>query len=89
MLYDSTTGHRTKEPRSYVSWVHTELNLVDYNLKQCLFGEHLLSDNPAKPIAIVESEKSALIATHYTPVIYMGWLLVECTAASKQMRLVY
>ena len=41
-------------PRSYVSWVHTELNLVDYNLKQCLFGEHLLSDNPAKPIAIVE-----------------------------------
>lgn len=67
MLYDSTTGHRTKEPRSYVSWVHTELNLVDYNLKQCLFGEHLLSDNPAKPIAIVESEKSALIATHYMP----------------------
>ena len=46
MLYDSTTGHRIKEPRSYVSWVHTELNLQDYNLKQCLFGEHLLSDNP-------------------------------------------
>lgn len=26
-----------------------------------------MSDNPAKPIAIVESEKSALIATHYMP----------------------
>lgn len=67
MLYDSTTGHRIKEPRSYVSWVHTELNLQDYNLKQCLFGEHLLSESPTKSVAIVESEKSALIATHYMP----------------------
>lgn len=67
MLYDSVTGHRIKEPRSYVSWVHTELNLQDYNLKQCLFGEHLLSESPTKSVAIVESEKSALIATHYMP----------------------
>ncbi len=67
MLYDSTTGHRIKEPRSYVSWVHTELNLQDYHLKQCFFGEHLLSKNPTKSVAIVESEKSALIATHYMP----------------------
>ncbi len=67
LLYNPTTGHRVKEPRSYVSWVHTELNLQDYNLKQCLFGEHLLPENPTKPIAIVESEKSALIATHYMP----------------------
>ena len=67
MLYDAETGHRTKEPRSYVSWVHTELNLPNYNLKQCLFGEHLLSEIPTKPVAIVESEKSALVATHYMP----------------------
>ncbi len=67
MLYNPTTGHRVKEPRSYVSWVHTELNLQDYNLKQCFFGEHLLPENPTKPIAIVESEKSALIASHYMP----------------------
>ncbi len=67
MLYDNVTGHRIKEPRSYVSWVHTELNLQDYHLKQCFFGEHLLPENPTKPVAIVESEKSALIATHYMP----------------------
>lgn len=67
MLYDRTTGHRIKEPRSYVSWVHTELNLQDYHLKQCFFGEHLLSKNPTKSVAIVESEKSALIAAHYMP----------------------
>ncbi len=67
MLYDRTTGHRIKEPRSYVSWVHIELNLQEYHLKQCFFGEHLLSKNPTKSVAIVESEKSALIAAHYMP----------------------
>ena len=40
-------------------------------MKQCLFGEHLLSDTSAamsaKPVAIVESEKTALIAAHFIP----------------------
>lgn len=36
-------------------------------MKQCFFGEHLLSKNPTKSVAIVESEKSALIAAHYMP----------------------
>ncbi len=67
MLYDADNGHRMKEPRSYVSWVHSELHLADFNMKQCLFGEHLLPIFPTKPVAIVESEKSALIATHFMP----------------------
>ena len=67
MLYDPTTGHRVKVPRSYVSWVHTELGLKHFTMKQCLFGEHLLADHPDKAVAIVESEKSALIATHFMP----------------------
>lgn len=65
MLYNSYDGHRVKEPHSYVSWVHSELRLDNFNMKQCLFGEHLLSQYPSKPIAIVESEKSALIASHF------------------------
>lgn len=40
-------------------------------MKQCLFGEHLLSDNSvamsARPVAIVESEKTALVAAHFIP----------------------
>ena len=67
MLYDPETGHRIKEPRSYVTWVHTDLHYEEYNLKQCFFGEHLLSVYPNKSVAIVESEKSALIATHFMP----------------------
>ncbi len=67
MVYDVANGHRVKEPRSYVSWVHSELHLADFNMKQCLFGEHLLPLFPTKPVAIVESEKSALVATHFMP----------------------
>ena len=67
MLYHSVTGHRVKEPRNYVSWVHTELGLEHFNMKQCLFGEHLLADYPTKAVAIVESEKSALVASHFMP----------------------
>lgn len=65
MLYNSTDGHRVKKPHSFVSWVHSELHLQNFNMKQCLFGEHLLPQYPSKPVAIVESEKSALIASHF------------------------
>jgi len=36
-------------------------------LKQCLFGEHLLITAPYKPVAIVESEKTAIIAATLMP----------------------
>ena len=67
MLYNSTNGHRVKEPHSYVCWVHSELQLENFNMRQCLFGEHLLSQYPSKPVAIVESEKTALIASYFMP----------------------
>lgn len=66
MQYDAETGKRIKEPYARVSWVHTELNLPDFTLDQCFFGEHLLSDR-RKPVAIVESEKTALITSFYIP----------------------
>ena len=66
MKYDAKTGHRIKEPHSMVTWVHSELKLPDFTLRQCFFGEHLLADTARnKTVAIVESEKTALIATHF------------------------
>lgn len=67
MLYNPTTGKRIKEPYNHITWVHSALKLKDYNLKQCMFGEHLLNINKAAPIAIVESEKTAIIASAYLP----------------------
>ena len=71
MGYDAVTGHRIKEPFNQVSWVHSVRKVQDFRMKQCLFGEHLLSDSSAvmsdKPVAIVESEKTALVAAHFIP----------------------
>lgn len=46
MKYDADTGHRIREPASCVTWVHAELRKSDFVLRQCFFGEHLLSDSP-------------------------------------------
>jgi len=35
----------------------------DFKLRQCLFGEHLLKQYPDKEVAIVESEKTAIMAS--------------------------
>ena len=68
MLYDSATGHRIKEPRAYVSWVHSESHLPDFHLRQCPFGEHLLNrTTTSAPVMLVESEKTAVVMCHFMP----------------------
>lgn len=70
MQYNPATGRRIKE---HITWVHAALKLCEFELKQCLFGEHLLKNN-TKPVAIVESEKTAVIASVYLPQFI--WLAV-------------
>lgn len=70
MQYNLATGRRVKE---HITWVHTALKLPEFELKQCLFGEHLLKLS-SKPVAIVESEKTAIIASIYLPQFL--WLAV-------------
>jgi predicted RNA-binding Zn-ribbon protein involved in translation (DUF1610 family) len=62
MAYETATGKRLKDEndKPLINWVHTALKLPNYILNQCLFGLHLLNDN-VKQVAIVESEKTALI----------------------------
>lgn len=47
-------------------WVHKLPMFSDFHLKQCFFGEHLLTGN-RDPVAIVESEKIAIIASIFFP----------------------
>lgn len=64
MLYDTTTGHRVKNVSGSFDWVHRKVK-NPYQLSQCLFGLHLVDDE--KPVAVVESEKSAIIASLSIP----------------------
>ena len=71
MKYDPNSGHRIKNGGG-INWIHSimkkrQLLPEDYNLVQCLFGEHLLRIYPDRIVVLVESEKSALIASGIYP----------------------
>jgi hypothetical protein len=77
MQYNPITGKRLKHESGAIDWVHNKLKKIgtlpeNFNLQQCFFGEHLLTLYPDKSVAIVESEKSALIASALIP--NMIWL---------------
>ena len=67
MTYDNT-GHRLKqEGVKAVTWMHCYPLLPNFRFSMCFFGEHLLTQERDKPVGIVESEKTALVAAHYMP----------------------
>lgn len=61
MLYNPDTGRRVKNKPGAFDWVHRHVK-QPYQLEQCLYGLHLLR-RENKPVAVVESEKSAIIAS--------------------------
>ena len=78
MKYNRETGRRVKDENvgGKINWVHSVLKKSDnpklrlhekWELTQCLFGEHLLKQYPFKNVAIVESEKTAVICSHFWP----------------------
>jgi hypothetical protein len=65
MEYNLKTGRRVKDEngKAKINWVHKQ----PYTLKQCLFGLHLTKEDKVKTIAIVESEKTAIIMSIFVP----------------------
>ncbi len=91
MRYDTRTGKRQivrawiedgKTRQLKVDWMHGKIK-KDFSLKQCFFGEHLLLKYPNKPVAVVEAEKTAIIASLCFPeFVWLGsnsktWLKTE------------
>lgn len=66
MLYNQETGKRVKQPFNHITWIHSLLRHPDFCCQQCFYGENLLKDNNS-PVAIVESEKTAVISSLYLP----------------------
>lgn len=87
MQYNPEDGHRIKDGQtSEVNWIHSILKKQrvlseDWQLSQCLFGEHLLKLHPDKVAVLVESEKSAVIGSAIFP--NHVWL---ATGGKSQMR---
>ena len=68
--YNPLNGHRDKSHP--IDWIHSRMKKSgelpqDFNMVQCLFGEHLLRLHPDKTVAVVESEKTAVICSALIP----------------------
>ena len=67
MKYDSNTGKRIKVgPPTNIIWAHKHFYKEGFIYVQCLFGENLIYGNN-HTIAVVESEKTAIISSLYYP----------------------
>jgi hypothetical protein len=73
MMFDLESGKRSKRENGsgVISTVRSLLKLVGFELRQCLFGLHLINDK-TKIVALVESEKTAVIMSLFKPEI--TWL---------------
>jgi hypothetical protein len=60
--FNRATGKRLKGDYDASSLVRKLKLKEDFNYKQIFFGEHLLRREIVKPVAVVESEKTAIIA---------------------------
>ena len=64
VMYYQSNGKRNKNRNSW--YVHRSVK-EDFELVQVFFGEHLIKENPDKPVALVESEKTAILMSIFEP----------------------
>ena len=79
MHYDEWSGRRLKQEGS-IGWVHSIVRREgelpeEWELKQCLYGEHLLNAYPDKIVAVVEAYKTAHVGAILMP--DMVWLATD------------
>jgi hypothetical protein len=75
MCYDKSTGKRRKDIKPIKAPVTPD------GFQQIFFGCHLLAEHPHKPVAIVESEKTAIICSFFMP--QYNWLATGGSSGCK------
>lgn len=87
IVYHDGEGRRAPDRTPY--WVHSTLQLFADDMQDCLFGEHLLkyTENQGKPIAFVEGQETAVIASLLMPSVV--WTATPClhTLNERQCRI--
>ena len=83
MAYDEHTGKRLKGEGT-VDWIHAVMRREgslpeDWELVQCMYGEHLLKRYPDKVVAVAEGAKTAHIGAILMP--NMVWVAVDSMMA--------
>ena len=83
MAYDEHTGKRLKGEGT-VDWVHAVMRREgslpeDWELVQCMYGEHLLTRYPDRDVALAEGAKTAHIGAMLMP--NMVWVAVDSMMA--------
>ena len=89
MAYDVVSGHRLKGSGG-INWVHSimlrEGSLPkEWELTQCLYGEHLLPRYPDKVVAVVEAYKTAHVGAILMP--DMVWVATDALQGLTAERL--
>jgi hypothetical protein len=79
MDYDVVTGKRRKYAGA-IGWIHAIMRREgelpeDWELTQCLYGEHLLKEHPDKIVAVVEAYKTAHVGAILMP--DMVWVATD------------
>jgi hypothetical protein len=79
MDYDVVTGKRRKYAGA-IGWIHAIMRREgelpeDWELTQCLYGEHLLKEHPASVVAVVEAYKTAHVGAILMP--DMVWVATD------------
>ena len=89
MRYNPRIGRRVKGMAGAMDWIHAMLKRRgelpdDFNLRQCLFGEHLLARWPDAIVVLVESAKSAVVSASFMP--WFVWLATNGKAGFSAER---
>ncbi len=91
IMWYKEDGHREKyfdgkQERGHIQAMWSFLNRSrDIEPEMCYFGQHLCKINPDKPIALVESEKTALIAAYKIP--EYNWIATSSIMNFRSYRL--
>ena len=87
LRYNPQNGRRMKDEnnKSSIDWIHSLLkknkSIPEFNLSQCLFGLHLINENKTHIVALVESEKTAVIMSIFKP--NYSWLATGSKSGLK------